>query len=223
MYGLSRTSSFGLTMKLLTYQPTTTDHGRAHRGRHERGNQPAQPRPHHGVDERRDGAERERDGDDEQAGERHVRVRVGHAGKHRVIREQPVEAARGRRARPASAARQRTRSTGRATHQHLRTCSPCWSRRVRLVPSLRQQLRAARDGDEERRDRADDDGERQDPAGHELPHRQREQIEDDGPAENRIDRRPTRPARASTRQTAATRPSCRRRSRHRRTARRRSR
>ena len=91
MYGRSRTSSFGFTMKLLTYQPSRPTTDVADRRRHDRGDEPADARRGHGVDERDQRADAERDRDDEHAGQRDVRFGVGDAREDRVIVEQPLE------------------------------------------------------------------------------------------------------------------------------------
>ena len=138
--------------------------------------EPARARCGDRIDERQGRAGNERDRDDEQARERDVRVGVRDAGEGRAIGEQRVVASdpRSQRDREQKQCERDRESTPR--------------RRAGLAPSA-EQPRAAGDGDKEDGDGADDHGKRQQPAAHELPRRQGEQVEGDRPAEDRIDGR----------------------------------
>ena len=68
-----------------------TDPDGAEHRRHDRSDEPAEARSRGGVDERQPGAEHERAGHDQRAGEPDVGVGVGDAGENRVIVEEALE------------------------------------------------------------------------------------------------------------------------------------
>ncbi len=81
MYGVSRTSSFGFTMKPFTYGRDDADGKKADGRGHDRRDQPSKLGRGDRVDERDRRTEDERAGDDEQAGEPDVRIGVRHAAE----------------------------------------------------------------------------------------------------------------------------------------------
>ncbi len=186
MYGPSRTSSFGLTTKLLTYQPTmATRRPLTTAGTTAAASQPSRGRPT-ALASAPTAPITSAIATIRQAGERHVRFGIGHAREDRVILEEPLEPAqidpRGhhqqrnrdchREPAPRGDARGRvTRAGNRARHRS---------------PGARRHPRPAGDGGEESGHGPDDDRERQNPAGEQLPHGQREQIEHQRSVEDRI-------------------------------------
>ena len=107
-----------------------------------------------------------------------MRVGVGDAAEDRAAAfvEQLRRTGRDTRARASS-----SRTTAKPTERPRQAPAPSPA-----APRL-QEARAARDHDEEAGDGAHEHRDRQQPAGDQLPGRQREEIEGERPAEDRID------------------------------------
>ena len=130
------------------------------------------------ADSRHSGAHDERNADDQHAGQRDVRVGVCNTCEDSVVLEQPLEASQVHAARRASGAMRRSAIDN---PRQSRVC-PAATRRSA------QDTRAAGDNDKQGGDHAGDHGQRQQPAGDELPGRQRKQVKAQGPPENRVER-----------------------------------
>ena len=179
--------------------------------RHDRRDQPAQPRCGHRVDERGDRAERERRRDDQHPGQRDVGFGVGDAREDGPVREQAIEPSEVH----ANGENQQRRPRNRPT-------APPRAH-ARRDATAAQHLGAAGDGDEDARDSAREHCKRQQPAGEQVPGGQREQVEGERLAEDRVDDARCVPASTNTTPASSTRSSCRRRSPGRRRTRRRAR
>ena len=157
--------------------PEDADDEIAGAGRNDRRDQPAQPRRRHRVDERDRRADDECDRQDEQAGDRHVGVRVGDAGEDRVVDQEPIESPQ------VHARRQDHEEQREGDRQAAPGASPGGGSPAAQHP------RPAGDRDEESGDAARDHRQRHQPAGDQVPRRQREQVKGDRLVEDRIDGR----------------------------------